>query len=43
MGDPEQDKGRGEKISAEDLDADLERYYSEAMQANQRHPRSTLR
>ncbi|KAK4763770.1 hypothetical protein SAY87_013208 [Trapa incisa] len=26
--------GRGEKISAEDLDADLEKYHSEAMQTN---------
>ncbi|KAJ1381811.1 Chromatin target of PRMT1 protein, C-terminal [Sesbania bispinosa] len=26
--------GRGEKVSAEDLDADLEKYHSEAMQLN---------
>lgn len=28
--------GRGEKVSAEDLDADLEKYHSEAMQINWR-------
>ncbi|KAJ8750610.1 hypothetical protein K2173_015784 [Erythroxylum novogranatense] len=27
-------RGRGEKVSAEDLDADLEKYHSEAMQTN---------
>ena len=30
----EQGRGRGEKISAEDLDAELEKYHSEAMQIN---------
>ncbi|CAL5422549.1 unnamed protein product [Camellia sinensis] len=29
-----QGRGRGEKISAEDLDADLEKYHTEAMQTN---------
>ncbi|MBA0553048.1 hypothetical protein Golob_012266, partial [Gossypium lobatum] len=27
-------RGRGEKVSTEDLDADLEKYHSEAMQTN---------
>lgn len=26
--------GRGEKVSADDLDADLEKYHAEAMQEN---------
>ncbi|GFZ13229.1 RNA-binding (RRM/RBD/RNP motifs) family protein [Actinidia rufa] len=30
----ERGRGRGEKISAEDLDAELEKYHSEAMQIN---------
>lgn len=27
-------RGRGDNVSAEDLDADLEKYHSEAMQIN---------
>lgn len=29
-----QGRGRGDQVSAEDLDADLEKYHSEAMQIN---------